>query len=79
MDNCAAVEEQLEATELCDPIEPLPARIEKSRVMGEYYRDLSANYLQYERTTRWPDPPYPPARHPLDDLRFSKSTRVPNL
>lgn len=43
-----------------EPIDPLPTRIERSRVMGEYYRDLATNYPEYDRTKQWPTPPYPP-------------------
>ena len=42
--------------------------IEQSRLMGEYYRDLSLNYEDYIRTNRWPDPPFKPVHHVTIDF-----------
>ena len=37
--------------------------IARSAAMGEYYRDLSLNYTQYQETNTWPSPPFAPSVH----------------
>lgn len=50
-----------------DPVQELDDRLEHSRIAGEYYRSLSANYAElhdvYERTGKWPDHPFPNERY----------------
>lgn len=53
-------QDQEQDQETYEPIAPLSTRIERSRIMGEYYRDLATNYPEYDRTKRWPSPPFPP-------------------
>lgn len=56
-----------EMDETYEPVEPLSSRIERSRVMGEYYRDLATNYAEYDRTRQFPAPPYPPQHWATND------------
>lgn len=37
----------------------LNGRLEHSRIAGDYYRDLSENYKQYETSGFWPVHPFP--------------------
>jgi hypothetical protein len=50
-----------------NPILELNARLEHSRITGEYYRGVSANYgdlrAEYERTGAWPEHPFPNERY----------------
>lgn len=60
MDQVLDQEQTITCTE---PIEPLSVSLERSRIMGDYYRDLATNYQEYDRTKNWPAPPFPPQRH----------------
>lgn len=33
------------------------ARVARSKVLGDYYRDLSVNYREYEESGNWPERP----------------------
>lgn len=50
-----------------DPVQELNGRLEHSRITGEYYRSVSANYAEFreefERTGAWPEHPFPNERH----------------
>lgn len=50
-----------------DPSEVL-GRLEHSRIVGDYYRDLSLNYLLYEQSGNWPDHPFPNEKYTYSDV-----------
>jgi len=50
-----------------DPYEKF-ARLEHSRIAGDYYRDLSLHYADYEVSGLWPEHPYPNEKHTYNTI-----------